>query len=129
MYRLTSQRKYIVGAIKNLGHSTINEIADELDENGVSMALSTVYRSLESLEKQNVVRKIATKCGQDFYEMFDQPRHDHFICSRCHKVLDIPRDETEFEVKIVDGNLIRSSETIYYGLCKECLKLSLRHRI
>ncbi len=122
MYRLTSQRKYIVEAIKNLGHSTINEIADELDENGVSMALSTVYRSLESLEKQSVVRKIATKCGQDFYEMFDQPRHDHFICSRCHKILDIPRDETEFEVKIVDGNLIRSSETIYYGLCKECLK-------
>lgn len=122
MYRVTSQRKYIAEAIKSLGHSTINEIADELDENGVSMALSTIYRSLESLEKQNIVRKVATKYGQDFYEMFDQPRHDHFVCSRCHKILDIPKENAEFEVKIIDGNLIRSSETLYYGLCKDCFK-------
>ena len=65
MHRITQQRKSILEIINRLGHATLPEIQDNLVYKGENIALSTIYRSLETLEKENVIRRIPSKYGQD----------------------------------------------------------------
>lgn len=123
MFRDTAQRRAIVEVIKSLGHATVPDIAEKLEENGENIALSTIYRSLESLEKQRIVRRISYKYGTDVFEDYEQETHDHFVCNHCHKIVDVSKNDELKKEKLDDsGNLIQSSITIYYGICKDCLK-------
>ena len=122
MHRLTTQRKKIIDIVKMQGHSTLNEISQILVSQGEEIALSTVYRSLKSLEDMNLVKRIPSKYGQDFYEYFDQEKHDHFICLKCHKIYDIPKKTKKNPSLDGNGNLINEAITTYYGVCKKCLE-------
>lgn len=121
MYRVTEQRKSIVDIIKRLGHSNLSEIYNELSKEYDKIALSTIYRSLESLEEQKVIRRLSSKYGEDFYEYFNQTKHDHFICSKCGKIYDIPKTKLSLKKLKENGFEVEESTTLIYGICKNCL--------
>ncbi len=122
MQRITTQRKNILEIVKRLGHSTLSEIASTLRKDCPHAALSTVYRSLETLEKEKVIRRVPAKYGPDFYESYDQAKHDHFICLRCGKIYDIPKRRTKMTPLSKEGNYVQEVVTTYYGECRECVE-------
>lgn len=96
------------------------EIQDNLIYKGENVALSTIYRSLETLEKENVIRRIPSKYGQDFYEFYEQAKHDHFVCLKCGKIYDIPKKRTNIGFLEKEGKYVQEVVTTYYGICNDC---------
>lgn len=120
MHRITQQRKSILEIINRLGHATLPEIQDNLIYKGENIALSTIYRSLETLEKENVIRRIPSKYGQDFYEFYEQAKHDHFVCVKCGKIYDIPKKRANVGFLEKEGKYVQEVVTTYYGICNDC---------
>lgn len=120
MHRITQQRKSILEIINRLGHATLPEIQDNLIYKGKNIALSTIYRSLETLEKENVIRRIPSKYGQDFYEFYEQAKHDHFVCLKCGKIYDIHKKRTSVGFLEKEGKYVQEVVTTYYGICNDC---------
>ena len=57
----------------------------ELKKKGISISLSTVYRSLEALYKKGIVIKsILPDYNKAVFEYNHEHRH-HMICIKCHK--------------------------------------------
>lgn len=120
VHRITQQRKSILEIINRLGHATLPEIQDNLTDKGENIALSTIYRSLETLENENVIRRIPSKYGQDFYEFYEQAKHDHFVCVKCGKIYDIPKKRTNVGFLAKEGEYVQEVVTTYYGICNDC---------
>lgn len=120
VHRITQQRKSILEIIYRLGHATLPEIQDNLTDKGENIALSTIYRSLETLENENVIRRIPSKYGQDFYEFYEQAKHDHFVCVKCGKIYDIPKKRTNVGFLAKEGKRVQEVVTTYYGICNDC---------
>lgn len=123
-YRRTRQRQSILDAIcLTEGHSTISEIyyrARNIDE---SLDRSTVYRSLSLFVKLGIVIVAENMNGDRTYELVQDNRHHHLICSMCS-------NEIEIDNRIVDnfyqqvGNMynfsIAMDHLIVYGVCDIC---------
>ena len=86
--------------------------------------MGTVYRNLNILSEQGLIRKI------DFGSTFDRydaniTKHYHFICEKCGSIsdLNIPFDETLNErVRKSTPYNIRHHRIEFYGLCERCKK-------
>ena|SRR5574344_243027 len=121
MERNTIQRQVLVKVIKNLAHSTIPDIIEACKKEFPAISVGTIYRNLDSLEKDGLIRRIPTKFKEDVYESTCNPVHDHFICTHCLSISDLPRDEKFNEYTNKFGDLIQESSIMYYGICNECL--------
>src|SRR5690606_2284221 len=85
--RLTVQRSRILEALRQLpGHSTVEQIHALVcnDGRGAEMALSTVYRNLDTLAEMGLVAVFADGAGATTYEWAagDAPHH-HLLCDSC----------------------------------------------
>lgn len=121
MKRQTIQRKVILDVITHLGHSTLDEIVEEVSKELPNISLATIYRNLEVLEDEGLIKKIPTKFKASVYENAAQPVHDHFICEECLLIKDLPKSQDVDVQKSADGDLYLSEVKIYYGICKDCL--------
>ena len=54
--RLTAQREAVLNAVRELGHSTPEEITERINQQTSGLNLSTTYRNLETLENSNLVQ-------------------------------------------------------------------------
>lgn len=116
-------------AIKNyLSHSTEHPTADtvyiHMREIFPNISLGTVYRNLSLLAELGEIQKIPMNTGGDRFDA-RIASHDHFVCEKCHQVLDIFLDDnkeiTAAAQQIFDGK-INNHTTLFYGLCKDCLQ-------
>ncbi len=121
MERMTSQRKEILEALSILGHSSFDTLLDYFKKNNKKISLSTLYRNITSLEADNYIRKVDANTKNILYELTRLDEHDHFICVKCNKVIDIFNKKKHLKYD-KDGNLIEKTNITYYGVCKECLE-------
>ena len=122
-YKFSKQRKRILDVLQNTGiHPTATWIYDELRKDFPDLSQGTVYRNLNILIDQGLVKKI------DFGSTFDRfdantSEHYHFICEKCGAIYDLEmpiiyklnedvKDETNFEV--------HSHRIEFYGVCEKC---------
>lgn len=88
-----------------------------------SLSLGTVYRNLNILIEQGLVKKIDFGSTFDRFDAHLEP-HYHFICERCGAVLDleIPVDQALNEhVAASTAYAVHRHRIEFYGLCDECL--------
>jgi len=79
---------------------------------------STVYRNVNRLCDEGVVKKVVLDKGVVMYELTDQPdRHDHFVCSQCKTVMSISVD-TDRIMSQLGGALL--SDVVVNGACSAC---------
>ncbi|MCI6788557.1 MAG: transcriptional repressor [Mollicutes bacterium] len=123
MERFTIQRKLIFDATKALGHARVKDIADYLNRNSYSISLATIYRNVDSLVLDNLLKRVTLNLKDDYYEISAQPNHDHFICKKCGKIIDVEPTNLNF-APFTDkfGNEVEQITTTYYGTCSDCLK-------
>ena len=89
--RATSQRTAIVGElVREPNDVTAQELHDRLRARGGSApGLATVYRTLTRLADAGVVDALTHHAGELCYRVCGDDHHHHFVCSRCHRVVEI----------------------------------------
>ena len=100
------------------------EIISYLEDEKIKVNKTTVYRELNFLLENNLIREVRLLEGKAaLYELSNEHRH-HLICLKCHQIKNLPADhqlcqqeklinqQTDF--KVLDHSLE------FYGLCKKC---------
>ena len=104
----------------------------ELSGKNITVNLSTIYRTLETLTSKNLIAKLNI-LGEDkaFYE-YNRMGHRHYlICLGCKKILAIERcpiKDYEEALKKETNYVISGHKLDIYGYCPECRKTSERQR-
>lgn len=83
-----------------------------------NISLGTVYRNLSELSKKGLILELNAKDNLKNYDA-DISSHSHFVCENCGNIIDI--FENEQKEGYIEGNLIKKTSTIYYGVCMHCL--------
>lgn len=124
MTRMTTARQLILNEIeKAQSHLTAMQIYDNLKERLPSLSLSTVYRSLEFLVKNQFVSVSDLGLGSPVYESIQSQIHHHLVCLNCKKIyqledeivsqfFDMLQEEKDFT--------IHSNHLVLYGHCQHC---------
>ncbi len=105
-------------------HRDAEEIYLSLRNEGMSVSRATVYRTIDVLVKNNLVRKLEFGDGRARYEhKMDLEHHDHLICVQCGKIEEF-MDETieEIQETIVNDlgfKLIRHIHQLFV-ICNNC---------
>ena len=105
-------------------HRDAEEIYLSLRNEGISVSRATVYRTIDVLVKNNLVRKLELGDGRARYEhKMDLEHHDHLICVQCGKIEEF-MDETieEIQETIVNDlgfKLIRHIHQLFV-ICNNC---------
>jgi len=103
---------------------TVEYIYESCQQNGKSADLSTVYRTLDTLESKDLVNKFDLGDGKYNYLLKDKI-HKHIIeCSCCHKKqeIDCPMVQIEELIKNKMGYSTIQHELKIKGICEECKK-------
>ena len=108
-----------------------NDILSILDEMGIQVNKTTVYRYLTKLTENNVLIKfVAEKGEKTLYKYNDKnlgcDNHLHLKCSVCGKIEHLGcnfMEEFKMHVLKDHGFLLNCSSSILYGVCKKCSKM------
>lgn len=103
-------------------HPTADTVYINVRKEFPNISLGTVYRNLALLTELGEVIKITTE-GADRFDAHVEP-HSHFICRKCHQVLDIHMENEDFinaEAQKGFSGQIEGHSVQYFGLCRSCL--------
>lgn len=122
--RVTSARRALLAALVDAGtaHPTAPDLAEAVQRAQPDVHLSTVYRSLESLEALGLVDHVHLGHGRAIYHLADTP-HQHLVCERCGAVVEVPDDvfdEVAATVRRAYGFTIRPHHFAVLGRCAAC---------
>lgn len=123
-YRLTASRQAIIDKLASSGgHMTADDLAQQVRHDNPHVGRMTVYRTLELLSELGVIRPIYQGTGAAHFVLMAQGNHHHFICNRCHEVIEFDEctadtltqqlaQQIQFQVQ---GHLLE-----VHGLCVGC---------
>ncbi len=131
--RWTAPREEIFNIlISSQEHLSAKDIYAVLGPEKSEIGLTTVYRTLELLNKAGLARKMNAGDGQIRWEYIrgdHSDHHHHLICSGCGKILnyrDFEKEELDLVHKTEEiltkkyGFLIREHNIEFIGLCPDC---------
>ena len=95
--RYTKQRQAVWDEIrKSNEHRDAEEIYIKLKSNGVRVSRATVYRTIDVLVKNKLVRKMDVGEGRSLFEpRLDNRHHDHMICMDTGNIIEFFDEELE----------------------------------
>ncbi|HBN45955.1 MAG TPA: Fur family transcriptional regulator [Candidatus Marinimicrobia bacterium] len=123
--RFTTQREAVWREIiSSDDHRDADEIYMAIRKKGVSVSRATVYRTIDVLVKNNMVRKLDVGTGPSKFEhKIDTYHHDHIICIQCGRIEEFMVDQIEdLQDKVTQEygfKLVRHIHQLF-GLCKNC---------
>ncbi|NLM69169.1 MAG: transcriptional repressor [Firmicutes bacterium] len=126
--RLTPQREAVVQVLLDNtdAHLRAEDIFLMTKKLAPEIGLATVYRTLELLEKLNIIYRFDYGDGQSRYELgrrSEEHYHHHLICLECGEISEFNDDLLEkLEAKIAkerDFEIVDHSLRIF-GYCRRC---------
>jgi Fe2+ or Zn2+ uptake regulation protein len=123
--RVTTARRALVTAlVQTRGHVTADDLAAHVQKAQPDVHLSTIYRSLDALERIGVVDHVHLGHGRAVYHLADEP-HQHLVCEVCGAVVEVP-DATFAELgdtlRSRYGFTIRPNHFAVLGRCRACAR-------
>ena len=99
-------------------HMTADQVFQALRETYPTVALATVYNNLNKLWSAGRIRKISQEGMPDRYDRTE--RHDHLMCRRCGKLLDVNLSDLtgQFQAQLDVPILAYDLKLIY--ICEDC---------
>ncbi|GMQ56161.1 Fur family transcriptional regulator [Vallitalea sediminicola] len=105
-------------------HPSAEHIYKCLQETHPTMSLATVYKTLDTLKKSELVQEF--NVGEDSFRYDANIKaHPHMICLKCHKVFDLDTEKLENLKKYVEEDTdfeIMYEKVFFYGVCVDCKK-------
>ncbi len=121
--RLTQPRRVILDYIHDRGdHITADEIINYVHKSFPRINKSTIYRTLELLEKNDCVFKSETN-DCTIYHHADEGHHHHLVCLNCGQTTDCPDDiftPVQQLLKKKYGFDTDFKHIVINGICKNC---------
>ena len=121
--KVTPQRLAIFNVLYNTTcHPSAETIYNALQETHPTMSLATVYKTLDSFKKNDLVQEL--NVGEDSFR-YDVTiaSHPHLICVECHAVSDMEseilkniREQVSAETKFK----LMTEQLYFYGVCPDC---------
>ncbi len=123
-HRLTPQRLAVLEAIKaGPGHMSVSEVLEQVRPRYPTMTVPTVYRILQWLKLVDLVAETDLGGDSHIYEYIADHRHHHLVCSRCHRVIDLPSSflDPVFEAMRQQYDFVPSMRHVaLFGICPNC---------
>lgn len=122
-YRLTPQRQLVLEAVQELGHATPDEVLHSVQERARGVNASTVYRTLDVLEKTGLVSHTHLGHGPPTYHSTTAPPHVHVVCRGCGWVGEVdPHLADGFVAALDDAQGFETdlSHLTAFGRCARC---------
>ncbi|WP_324716771.1 Fur family transcriptional regulator [Carboxydochorda subterranea] len=123
-YRVTAARRAVVEAMQSSGHRSAREVVEEVRRRHPGVGRASVYRTLAILSKVCAVQPSLLGTTRAHYSAADQGSHHHFICNRCHRVIEFDECTAAGMVGDIEQRLgvrIQGHLLEFYGLCRSCL--------
>lgn len=122
-YKVTPQRLAVYETLAHThNHPTAEQLFSKLQPRFPSMSFATVYKTVEILNKINVIQIINT--GEDSFRYdADTSVHHHVQCRKCGAVCDVTALDSRRLVKDVEkksGFEIDYHQFFFYGVCPNC---------
>ena len=123
--RLTHQRLEIFRELAEAtDHPSPEIIYKRLKRRLPTISLDTIYRTLSTLEKYNLIKRVQTMENQARFEA-GMEQHHHLICRNCREIIDFKWenfDTSNLPADVFNWGRIENKNVVLYGLCKKCLK-------
>lgn len=120
---LTRQREIVLQVIRDAEeHLTANEVFDKAKQLLPGISFATVYNSLRYLKEAGHIAEISFGNGASRFDSMTS-RHDHAICTKCGKLVDMELDLPEELVRMAaeySKFKPESVELTLRGLCPNC---------
>ena len=122
---LTKQREVVLQVIRDAReHLTANEVFSAAKDMLPSISFATVYNSLRYLKDAGHIAEIQFGNGASRFDRMTH-RHDHAICTKCGKLVDIEMEHPEELLKKAAKYSKFKPESLEFtlrGVCPECVK-------
>jgi len=126
-HKITSVREAVLEIfLKEERPLAAADVLIRLKRRGLIPHKTTVYRELEFLLDQKLLREVVFDDGQIRYERLGEGHYHHLICLSCKKVAKIElADDLEKEEKTIERKMkfkVKRHSLEFYGVCANCDK-------
>lgn len=125
--RITKARRAIceVLATSHQEHMSATDILERAREQaGVGIDQSTVYRTLDVLEELGYLHHVHLGHGAGVYHLSEDPDHQHLVCERCGRSVEIPLEELAPVLATVTARYGFVAEGVHFALVGTCITCS-----
>jgi Fur family transcriptional regulator, ferric uptake regulator len=122
--RLTAQRQLILEAVHALGHATPEQVHAAVREVAAGVNITTIYRTLELLERLGLVTHTHLSHGSPTYHPAgDDDQHVHLVCRSCGGVAEVdPETVRPLAERLASerGFQVDIGHMALFGICAGC---------
>lgn len=106
-------------------HPSADWVYRQLKPEFPDLSLGTVYRNLNQLSDERIIRRLGVVNGQERFDADTSP-HAHFVCTDCGAVIDLPdcSPGREYIATLSNqyGFMVEEHEFHLKGSCEACVK-------
>lgn len=125
--KYSRQREVIKEYLSNTdAHPTADTVYMHIRKEFPRISLGTVYRNLNLLADIGEAIKITTSDGAIRFDGVTSP-HYHALCTKCGGLFDLDMeisDSMNTQAQACFDGTIHSHTALFYGVCKNCSKLT-----
>lgn len=121
MKRNTAQRTIILNTVLNThNHPSVEWIYEQVQNILPHVSLGTVYRNLNSLKEEGLIREVVLDGQKSYFDGNVMP-HAHFVCDVCGTITDVqlPPNIENPAVDLTNFS-VREIRIDYRGICPKC---------
>lgn len=119
---MTPQRQLVLDAVRALGHATPEQICVQVQLAAPAVNITTVYRTLDLMERIGLVRHTHLGHGAPSYSE-QEHQHVHLVCHSCGAVVEAPTDLMDGladRLRADSGFELDVTHVALSGLCGAC---------
>jgi Fur family peroxide stress response transcriptional regulator len=105
---------------RNFCHPTADMVLNGLSKELPTLSKSTVYKTLNALVAEGLLREITIDENEVRYE-YNLIDHGHFKCLRCGNIFDFNIDIGAAPVSGLEGFRVTDKNVYFKGLCPKCI--------
>ncbi len=117
---MTKQRKLVLDIIeKSCSHPTAEQVFFAAKESMPTIAMATVYNSINYLLEEGLIRRISVVGQADRFDNVRIP-HEHIRCDKCNTISDVFIGDLFEELRKKTGMELTSYELNLHYICDNC---------
>ncbi|MGH3569347.1 MAG: Fur family transcriptional regulator [Pseudonocardia sp.] len=117
--RMTPQRQLVLDAVRHIGHATPEQICNEVQRVAPAVNITTVYRTLDLLERLDLVRHTHLGHGAPSYSE-QEHQHVHLVCHECGTVFEAPTEMMDALVQRLQDEMDFALDVAHVALSGQC---------